>query len=53
VTDWATIASVGTAAGTLVLAGATYSAVRSSNRSARIAERSLTDGPLKSTAGTV
>jgi hypothetical protein len=41
VTDWGTIAEVGTAAGTLVLAGATYSAVRSSNRSARIAERSL------------
>jgi hypothetical protein len=41
VTDWATIASLATAGGTLVLAGATYSAVRSSNRSARIAERSL------------
>lgn len=40
-TDWGTIAEVGTAAGTLVLAGATYSAVRSSNRSARIAERTL------------
>jgi hypothetical protein len=41
VADWATISSVGTAAGTLVLAVATYSAVRSSNRSARIAERTL------------
>jgi hypothetical protein len=41
VTDWATIGSLATAAGTLVLAGATYSAVRSSNRSARVAERSL------------
>ena len=39
--DWGTIAEVGTAAGTLALAGATYSAVRSSNRSARLAERSL------------
>jgi hypothetical protein len=41
VTDWSTIGSLATAAGTLVLAGATYSAVRSSNRSARVAERSL------------
>ncbi len=39
--DWATIASFATAAGTLVLAGATFSAVRSSNRSARIAEEGL------------
>jgi hypothetical protein len=39
--DWATISSIATAGGTLVLAFATYSAVRSSNRSARIAERSL------------
>jgi hypothetical protein len=39
--DWATISSLATAGGTLVLAAATYSAVRSSNRSARIAERSL------------
>ncbi len=37
-TDWATIASFATALGTLVLAVATFSAVRSSNRSARIAE---------------
>src|ERR1700752_3398334 len=36
--DWATIASFATAMGTLVLAVATFSAVRSSNRSARIAE---------------
>ena len=42
-TDWATIAEVGTAAGTLVLAFATFAAVRSSNRSARLAERSLLD----------
>jgi hypothetical protein len=39
--DSATIASFATAGGTLVLAVATFSAVRSSNRSARIAEESL------------
>ena len=39
--DWATISSLATAAGTLVLAIATFSAVRSSNRSARIAEIAL------------
>ena len=40
--DWATtISSLATAAGTLVLAFATFSAVRSSNRSARIAEAAL------------
>jgi hypothetical protein len=39
--DWATVASLATAAGTLVLAVATFSAVRSSNRSARIAETAL------------
>jgi hypothetical protein len=38
-TDWATIASFATALGTLVLALATFGAIRSSNRSARIAER--------------
>ena len=37
----ATVASLATAAGTLVLAVATFSAVRSSNRSARIAEAAL------------
>ena len=37
-TDWP---AWGTSVGTLVLAGATFVAVRSSNRSARIAERSL------------
>jgi hypothetical protein len=41
VTDWATVASFATAAGTLVLAAATFSAVRSGNRSARIAERAF------------
>jgi hypothetical protein len=39
--DWSTIASFATAGGTLVLALATFSAVRSSNRSARIAEETL------------
>jgi hypothetical protein len=41
VSDWSTIASLGTAAGTLVLALATFSSVRSGNRTARIAEVSL------------
>lgn len=40
-TDWATISSVSTAGGTLVLALATFSSVRSGNRTARIAEISL------------
>jgi hypothetical protein len=40
-TDWPTIASLATAAGTLVLAIATFAAVRSSNRSARLAEFAL------------
>jgi hypothetical protein len=39
--DWATISSLATALGTLVLAVATFAAVRSSNRSARIAEVAL------------
>jgi hypothetical protein len=39
--DWATISSLGTAVGTLVLGIATFAAVRSSNRSARIAEAAL------------
>ncbi|HTX10180.1 MAG TPA: hypothetical protein VME22_16285 [Solirubrobacteraceae bacterium] len=39
--DWATISSLATAGGTLVLAVATFQAVRSSNRSARIAELAL------------
>jgi hypothetical protein len=41
VADWVTISALGTAGGTLVLAGATFSAVRSANRSARIAEQGL------------
>jgi hypothetical protein len=40
-TDWSTIASLSTAGGTLVLAVATFSSVRSSQRSARVAERAL------------
>ena len=40
-TDWTTVASLATAAGTMVLAVATFSAVRSSTQSARIAERAL------------
>ncbi len=40
-TDWSTIASVGTAAGTLVLAIATYASVRSAKRSAQASERAL------------
>jgi hypothetical protein len=38
--DWPTIASLATAAGTLVLAVATFSSVRAGRRSTRIAERS-------------
>jgi hypothetical protein len=41
VSDWATIAEVGTAAGTLVLALATFGATRSANRAARVAERAF------------
>lgn len=39
--DWVVISSLATAVGTLVLAAATFSAVRSSNRSAWIAEVAL------------
>lgn len=42
--DWQTISSLATAGGTLVLAAATFSAVRSGNRAARIAERSFLAG---------
>jgi hypothetical protein len=41
VADWVTISSLATAGGTLVLAVATFAAVRSSNQSARIAEIAL------------
>lgn len=44
VADWQTISSLATAAGTLVLAAATFSAVRSSNRSARVAEQAWMTG---------
>ena len=43
-TDWTTIASLATALGTLVLAIATFSAVRSANRSTRLAERAMLAG---------
>jgi len=39
--DWATISSLATAGGTLVLAVATFASVRSANRSARTAELAL------------
>jgi hypothetical protein len=42
--DWPTIASLATAGGTLVLAAATFASVRSANRAARTAERSLLAG---------
>lgn len=40
-TDWATISALATAFGTLVLAVATFSSVRSANRSARTSELAL------------
>jgi hypothetical protein len=42
--DWATISALATAGGTLVLAGATFSSVRSANRAARATERALLAG---------
>jgi len=44
VVDWVTVSSLATAGGTLVLAIATFSAVRSANRAARTAERNLQVG---------
>ncbi|MGH9123101.1 MAG: hypothetical protein ACRDYC_14360, partial [Acidimicrobiales bacterium] len=41
---WVTISALATAGGTLVLAVATFSSVRSANRTARIAEESLLAG---------
>jgi hypothetical protein len=41
---WVTVSSLATAGGTLVLAIATFSAVRSANRAARTAERNLQVG---------
>src|SRR5947208_16363788 len=42
--DWVTISALASAGGTLVLAGATFSSVKSANRAARVAERSLMAG---------
>jgi hypothetical protein len=42
--DWASVASLATAFGTLVLAVATFASVRSANRAARAAEQSLLAG---------
>jgi hypothetical protein len=42
--DWTTISSLATAGGTLILAVATFSSVRSANRAARTAERALQVG---------
>jgi hypothetical protein len=42
--DWATISSMATAGGTLILAIATFGSIRSANRSARVAELSLLAG---------
>jgi hypothetical protein len=39
--DWTVISSLATGAGTLALAAATFAAVRSSNRSARLAEQAM------------
>ena len=43
-TDWVTISSLATAGGTLALAVSTFSAVRSANRAARVAEEALMVG---------
>ena len=43
-TDWVTISALATAGGTLVLSLATFASVRSANRAARVAERSLLVG---------
>jgi hypothetical protein len=42
--NWITVADLGTALGTLVLALATFASVRSGNRAARLSERSLLEG---------
>ena len=42
--DWVTISALATAGGTLILALATFASVRSANRAARVAERSLLAG---------
>jgi hypothetical protein len=43
-TDWSTVSSLVTGGGTLVLAVATFQAVRSANRAARVAEQALLVG---------
>ena len=43
-TDWVSISAIATAGATLVLAFATFASVRSANRTARAAERSLLAG---------
>ncbi len=43
-TDWTTVSALATGGGTLVLAVATFASVRSANRAARAAERSLQAG---------
>ena len=42
--DWQTISALATAGGTLVLAIATFGAIRSANRSARVAEQAFLSG---------
>lgn len=42
--DWATVASLATAGGTLVLAVATFESTRSANRAARVAEQAMLAG---------
>jgi hypothetical protein len=44
VADWVTISALASAGGTLVLAGVTVASVRSANRAARVAEKSLMAG---------
>ena len=45
--DWVTISAIASAGGTLVLAAATFSSVKSANRAARVAERSLMAGDAR------
>lgn len=42
--DWQTVSALATAFGTLVLAAATFMAIRSANRSARVAEQAMLAG---------
>jgi hypothetical protein len=46
VTDWSTVASFATAGGTVILAVATFAAVRFGSQSARVTERALLAGLL-------